>query len=200
MNLECSAPFFVYTGAVFSSRLPPLLPKWKPHPDLLTPYSTISATGTPGVMSAKDVYRPSDSEPKCPETLVNKQKKTCPALRDQEAAGSNPVTPMRKPAKSLRFGGFSFFAFGGLTTCRTIDRSTFGETIFLFCSVPEFRGAGGRRRRGFSLSSAGEILPAEMDLSAMLSAKRFFPSRFTTWGRLVSFPALRPAALHPTVC
>ena len=134
------------------------------------------------------------------KTLVN-QRKTAPmALRDQEAAGSNPVTPMRKTAKSLRFGGLLIFRFSGLTTGGTIDRSTFGETVFLFCSVPEFRGPGGRRRRGFSMSSAGEILPAEMDLSAMLYAKRFFPSRFTTWGRLVSFPALWPAALHPTVC
>ena len=132
MNLECSAPFFVYTGAVFSSRLPPLLPKWKPHPDLLTPYSTISATGTPGVMSAKDVYRPSDSEPKCPETLVNKQKKTCPALRDQEAAGSNPVTPMRKTAKTLSFGGLLIFAFWRLTTGDTIDRRDFGIRFFWF--------------------------------------------------------------------
>ena len=114
-------------------------------------------------MSAKDVYRPSESEPKCPEILVNKQKMTSQALRDQEAAGSNPVTPMRKTAKTLSFGGLLIFAFSGLTTCRTIDRSTFGETIFLFCSVPEFRGAGGRRRRGFSLSSAGENLPAERD-------------------------------------
>ena len=151
--------FFVYTGANFSSRLPLLQPKWKPHPNLLTPYSTISVTGTPGDMPARNVYTPSESERKCPGTLENKQKTARPALRDQEAAGSNPVTPMRKPAKSLRFGGLLIFAFSGLTTCRTIDRSTFGETIFLFCSVPEFRGAGGRRRRGFSLSSAGENLP-----------------------------------------
>ena len=57
------------------------------------------------------------------------------ALRDQEAAGSNPVTPMRKPAKSLRFGGFSFFAFSGLTTGFTIDRAEVGETVFLVCSA-----------------------------------------------------------------
>ena len=54
------------------------------------------------------------------------------ALRDQEAAGSNPVTPMRKPAKSLTFGGFSFCAFGGLTTGHTIDRRNFGIRFFWF--------------------------------------------------------------------
>ena len=104
--------FFVYTGANFSSRLPLLQPKWKPHPNLLTPYSTISATVVPGDMPARNVYTPSESEPKCPETLVN-QRKTAPmALRNQEAAGSNPVTPMlQKPLKSLRFQGFLFFAF-----------------------------------------------------------------------------------------
>ena len=92
-----------------ASRLPPFRQKWKPHPNLLTPYSTISATGTPRDMPARNVYTPSKSEPKCPETLVNKQKTTSQALRDQEAAGSNPVTPMlQKPLKSLRFQGFSF--------------------------------------------------------------------------------------------
>ena len=59
-------------------------------------------------------------------------------VRDQEAAGSNPVTPMRKPANSLRFGGFSFFAFSGLTTGRTIDRAGVGETVFLVCSGLDF--------------------------------------------------------------
>ena len=86
-------------------------------------------------MSAKDVYRPSESELKCPETLVNKQKTARPALRDQEAAGSNPVTPMRKTAKTLSFGGLLIIAFSGLTTGSTIDRPAFGETVFLFCSV-----------------------------------------------------------------
>ena len=46
-------------------------------------------------MTAGNVYKPSESEPKCPETLVNKQKTARPGLRDQEAAGSNPVTPMK---------------------------------------------------------------------------------------------------------
>ena len=148
MNLECSAPFFVYTGANFSSPLPPLLPKWKPHPNLLTPYSTISVTGTPGVMSAEDVYRPSDSELKCPETLVNKQKKTCPALRDQEAAGSNPVTPMsQKPLKSLRFRGFSLFSV--LETCAVFPhklsqlRQSGGKIPFIHPSFPLLQLVGG---------------------------------------------------------
>jgi len=54
------------------------------------------------------------------------------ALRDQEAAGSNPVTPMRKTAKSLRFGGLLIFAFWGLTTWSTIDRRDFGIRFFWF--------------------------------------------------------------------
>ena len=45
---------------------------------------TISATGTPGDMTARNVYSPSESGPKCPETLVNKQKTARPALRDQD--------------------------------------------------------------------------------------------------------------------
>ena len=116
MNLECSALFFVYTGANFSSHPLFLRSDWKLHPNLLTPYSTISATVVPGDMPARNVYTPSESEPKCPETLVNKQKMTSQALRDQEAAGSNPVTPMlQKPLKSLRFRGFSLFSV--LETC-----------------------------------------------------------------------------------
>ena len=131
----CSPPtlFFVYTGANFSSRLPPLLQKWKLHPNLLTPYSTISATGTPVVMSAKDVYRPSESELKCPETLVNKQKTARPALRDQEAAGSNPVTPMlRKPLRSLRFQGFLFFRVPRLCVRKPNKNPTRPENRRLF--------------------------------------------------------------------
>ena len=103
--------FFVYTGANFSSHPLFLRSDWKPHPNLLTPYSTISVTGTPGVMPARNVYSPSESGLKCPETLVNKQKTARPGLRDQEAAGSNPVTPMRKTAKTLSFGGLLIFAF-----------------------------------------------------------------------------------------
>jgi len=72
MNLECSAPFFVYTGANFSSHHCESGYFWKPHPNLLTPYSTISATGVPGDMPARNVYSPSESELKCPETLENK--------------------------------------------------------------------------------------------------------------------------------
>ena len=82
------------------------------------------------------------------KTLVNKQKMASMALRDQEAAGSNPVTPMRKTAKSLRFGGLLFFAFSGLTTGRIIDRPAFGETVFLFCSALFIRGFGGKEGTG----------------------------------------------------
>ena len=64
------------------------------------------------------------------KTLVNKQKMAPMALRDQEAAGSNPVTPMRKTAKTLSFGGLLIFAFGGLTTWSTIDRRDFGIRFF----------------------------------------------------------------------
>ena len=147
---------------------PSLRRKWQPHPKRLTTCVTISGTVAPGDMTARNVYKPSESEPKCPETLVNKQKTTSPGLRDQEAAGSNPVTPMRKPSKSLRFGGFSFFAFSGLTTGFTIDRAGFGETVFLVCSAPDFlrggRGGGAEAlRHGFSLSSAGENLPIVRD-------------------------------------
>ena len=53
-------------------------------------------------------------------------------VRDQEAAGSNPVTPMRKTAKSLRFGGLLIFAFSGLTTGSTINRQDFGIRFFWF--------------------------------------------------------------------
>ena len=101
------------------------------------PCATISTTGAPGDSTARNVYKPSESERKCPKTLVNKQKTTSLALRDQEAAGSNPVTPMRKTAKTLGFSGLLIFGFSGLTTGRTIDRSTFGETVFLFCSAPD---------------------------------------------------------------
>ena len=87
------------------------------------------------------------------KTLVN-QRKTAPmALRDQEAAGSNPVTPMRKPAKTLSFGGLLIFAFSSLTTGFTINRSTFGETVFLFCSALDLNG-----RMGSAQSLPGEAL------------------------------------------
>ena len=100
-------------------------------------------------MPARNVYTPSESELKCPETLVNKQKTARLALRDQEAAGSNPVTPMGKTAKTLSFGGLLIFAFSGLTTGSTIDRSTFGETVFLFCSALGFTSERSSRT-GFS--------------------------------------------------
>lgn len=45
---------------------------------------TISVTGTPGDMTTRNVYSPSESELKCPETLENKQKTTFPSLRDQD--------------------------------------------------------------------------------------------------------------------
>ena len=76
----------------------------------------------------KQGYNSPESGQKSHKTLIN-QRKTAPmALRDQEAAGSNPVTPMsQKPLKSLRFRGFSLFA--SLETCggMTAGSVTVGE-------------------------------------------------------------------------
>ena len=112
-----STLFFVYSGVIFPHLTPSLCRKWNPHPKRLTPCATISTTGAPGDMTAGNVYKPSESEQKCPETLVNKQKTTSlvadRAFGTKMAArryivGSNPVTPMRKPLKSLGFKGFLF--------------------------------------------------------------------------------------------
>ena len=95
------------------------------------------------------------------------------ALRDQEAAGSNPVTPMRKTAKTLSFGGLLIFAFSGLTTERTIDRAEVGETVFLVCSALVFYVEDGIGAafvlRGFSLSSAREIFRLRAEFSETVS-------------------------------
>ena len=116
-------------------------------------------------MPARNVYTPSDSDPKCPETLVNKQKTARLALRDQEAAGSNPVTPMRKTAKSLRFGGLLIFAFSGLTTGSTINRQDFGIRFFRFVL---FRNSVGRADGGDgAFLSVGKQVPAALPASIM---------------------------------
>ena len=63
-------------------------------------------------------------------------------VRDQEAAGSNPVTPMlRKPLKSLRFQGLSLFSASETCAVFPHELSQLGSLaekshsyIFLFTS------------------------------------------------------------------
>ena len=49
---------------------------------------------------------------------------------------------------------------GAVTTGGTIDGREFSETLFPVCLAPDLFGLESLGRRGFSLFSAGEVLPS----------------------------------------
>jgi hypothetical protein len=163
--------FFVYGGTNYSSHPGESVSVRKPQPKLLTTYSTIDTSGTGGDKFFKVGQKARCTEPKCPESLTDQQLEGSGRLWDVEAASSSLATPTainrRKSLKSLRFRGLSLFGIFGFaerqTTGGAIDRRGFSETLFPVCLAPDLSGSESLVWEGFSLFSAGEVLPAERD-------------------------------------